>query len=145
MGLGIAYLQLQRYRESVDILRRGHKVAPEACGVTALLADALILAGDRAQGTELARTVLRQGRAAGGDLRCAVTASAALGDADTMFELLGQYEARGVSFQDLLVDVQILRYRHDVRYHDLLKRTDLLPYAAEAPALGASWLSHWQG
>ena len=68
-----------------------------------------------------------------------MTASAALGDADTMFELLGQYEARGVSFQDLLVDVQILRYRHDVRYHDLLKRTDLLPYAAEAPALGASW------
>ena len=69
VGLGIAYLQLQRYRESVDILRRGHKVAPEACGVTALLADALILAGHRAQGTELARTVLRQGRSRARSIR----------------------------------------------------------------------------
>jgi TolB-like protein/tetratricopeptide (TPR) repeat protein len=143
VALGLVYLELKRYGDAIDILQIGRDVS-EACGVRAVLADALILGGKRAQGMELARTVLRQARSARGDLRCAVTASAALSDADTMFELLDQFEARNASVQDLLVDMHILRFRHDARYYDLVRRTGLLPYASAAPALGPAWAAKWQ-
>ena len=63
-------------------------------------------------------------------------------NAQTMFALLEMYDERDLSYQNLLVDVHILRFRNDLRYYELLKRTGLLPYAADAPLLGRSWAAN---
>ncbi|MGE5833358.1 MAG: hypothetical protein ACM4AI_02660, partial [Acidobacteriota bacterium] len=131
--LGDAYTSIGEYQRALEVLERGVKLAPGYCRTRVSLIDTLVLSGNRAQGTALARQIQKEAAARQESIRCAASASAALGDRDAMFAFLEKLKEQEDPMDNLLFELRLVRYLGDPRYRVLLEEVGLLPYLAGSP------------
>ena len=132
--LGTAYASIGEYQQAFEALERGLKIAPNNCRTRVILSDALILSGNVAKGTALARRIQQESAAGVEELTdCGASASAVLGDENAMFAFLERARDQGDTMDRLLFEPRLVRYHRDPRYRALLEEVGLMPYLADSP------------
>ena len=134
--LGDAYASVGEYPRALEVLERAVPLAKSLAVQTRTrvsLSDTLILSGNTAKGTALARQIQKEAAERADLVVYGASASAAIGDTDAMFAFLEQAKNQGESLEMLLFELRLVRYHRDPRYRALLGETGLLPYLANSP------------